>query len=89
MAGPTREEIENKTRQFGLMKEIWDKTAKVAKIKKLLDSSVVNEDKLKEQLKITSNQLEALEMKNIHIPRSITPDALASIRTEPISAERP
>jgi hypothetical protein len=89
VAGPTREEIDNKARQFGLMKEIWDKTAKVAKIKKLLDSSVVNEDKLKEQLKITSNQLEALERRNIHIPRSITPDAFASTRTEPISAERP
>lgn len=57
VAGPTRAEVENKARQFGLMKEIWDKTAKVARIKKLLESSVVNEDKLRDQLLITNNQL--------------------------------
>jgi hypothetical protein len=33
-----------------MMKEIWEKTAKVARIKKLLEGRVVNEDKLKEAL---------------------------------------
>lgn len=42
------------------MKEIWEKTARVAKIKKLLEGRVVNEDKLKEALKIASNQLQSL-----------------------------
>ena len=55
VAGPTREEVESKSRQATMMKEIWEKTAKVARIKKLLEGRVVNEDKLKDALKIASN----------------------------------
>lgn len=44
---------------MGLMKEIWEKTAKVAQIKKQLDMTV-NEDVLVNQLKQTQQKLDFL-----------------------------
>lgn len=44
---------------MGLMKEIWEKTAKVAQIKKKLEMTV-NEDVLVNQLKQTQQKLDFL-----------------------------